>query len=170
MRYQAISFEKKISFSTEIAPICGIPDIYNKSGTLYEIKASKSALNKWKMQTFLYAAMLKYSRLHICKIVIVNLLEGIKYIFNINLIKPLSSLKLICDHYYDTEIYRKFIHKYVYNCRTCSKEDWERPGHFLDHPQFQDALFGGMMIEDIIPDVSEPIETIIKPLKPKPYT
>ena len=132
--YPTISFEKKISFSTEIANVIGITDIYHEeSGTLYEIKASKSALNKWKMQTVLYATMLKYSRLHICKIVIVNLLEGVKYIFDIKLIKPLSALKLICDHYYDTEIYRKFIHKYVYNCRTCSKEDWERPGHFADH-------------------------------------
>jgi hypothetical protein len=38
------------------------------------------------MQTFLYATMLKYSQLNICKIVIVNLLEGIEYIFNKTLI------------------------------------------------------------------------------------
>jgi hypothetical protein len=131
----AISFEKEISFSTEIAEVIGIPhiegfiDIYNKeSGTLYEIKAGKPALNKWKMQTFLYAAMLKYSRLNICKIVIVNLLEGIKYIFDIKLIKPLSALKLICDHYYDAEIYRKFLHKYEPNRRLTIEEVEEETG------------------------------------------
>jgi hypothetical protein len=33
---------------------------------------------------------------------------------------------------------QKFIYTYtyIYNCRACSKEDWERPEQFANHPQY----------------------------------
>ncbi len=31
------------------------------------------------------------------------------------------------------------------NCGNCPKEDWERPEHFTNHPQYKDVLIGDMV-------------------------